>query len=183
MHGACRWHLSTDGGVFVDAEEKCNRLSTERVPGVDARCQEVTFVHKMGIFCGRGREMQPPVHGEGAWCGCTVPGGDFCPQNGYLLWMERGALGSREGPVPPSLPQLPPFPLLLPLRGNLQYPYLQYLGGGGGDFYAAGNLEAGDADDFSGGIAQNHYIAFVQVLEFYVREVIGNLFAAAQSYW
>ena len=44
--------MSTDGGVFVDAEEKCNRLSTERVPGVDARCQEVTFVHKMGIFCG-----------------------------------------------------------------------------------------------------------------------------------
>ncbi len=44
--------MSTDWGVFVDAEEKCNRLSTERVPGVDARCQEVTFVHKMGIFCG-----------------------------------------------------------------------------------------------------------------------------------
>ena len=44
--------MSTEGGAFVDAEEKCNRLSTERVPGVDARCQEVTFVHKMGIFCG-----------------------------------------------------------------------------------------------------------------------------------
>ena len=85
-------------------------------------------------------------------------------------------------PQPPSLPQLTPFPPLL-LRGNLQYPYLQYLGGGGGDFYAAGNLESGDADDFSGGVAQNHYIAFVQVFEFYVREVIGNLFAAAQSYW
>jgi len=44
--------LSTDGGVFVDSEDKCNRLSTERVPGVDARCPLVTFVHKMGIFCG-----------------------------------------------------------------------------------------------------------------------------------
>ena len=99
---------------------------------------------------------------------------------------EQGGACAAVAPAAAAVPAVASATAAAPallLRGNLQYPYLQYLGGGGGDFYAAGNLEAGDADDFSGGIAQNHYIAFVQVLEFYVREVIGNLFAAAQSYW
>ena len=56
-HGAWRWHLSTDGGVFVDAAEKCSRLSTQEVPSVEVRFTEVTF-----------------VHGRGHFCGCTVPG-------------------------------------------------------------------------------------------------------------
>ena len=85
-HGAQRWHLSTDGGVFVDTEEKYSRLSTEMVPGVDVRCPEVTFVHGRGCFCGCRREMQPPVHAGGAWRGRTVPGGDFCPRRGCLAW-------------------------------------------------------------------------------------------------
>ena len=66
-------------------------------------------------------------------------------------------------------------------NGVLENPDLQDLGGGGGNFYAAGNLEAGDADDFSGGIAQHHYISFVQVFKLYIREVIGHLFAPFQS--
>ena len=41
--GAWRWLLSTGGGFFVDAEGKCCRLSTQRVPSVDALCQGVTF--------------------------------------------------------------------------------------------------------------------------------------------
>ena len=56
MYGARRWHLSTDGGVFVDAEENSCRLSTQRVPGVDVWCQQVAFVHGWGRFCGRGGE-------------------------------------------------------------------------------------------------------------------------------
>ncbi len=70
-HGARRWHLSTDGGIFVDAAEKCSRLSTQEVPGVDVRCLEVTF-----------------VHGESAQRGSSVPGGDFCPRRGCLAWMH-----------------------------------------------------------------------------------------------
>ncbi len=81
--------MSTDGGVFVDAEEKCIRLSTEMVPGVDVRCLQVALVHGWGCFCGRGREMQSPVHGEGAWRGRTVPGGDFCPRTGAFLWTRK----------------------------------------------------------------------------------------------
>lgn len=63
-----------------------------------------------------------------------------------------GEQGGACAAVAPATATAPAAPALL-LRGNLQYPYLQYLGGGGGDFYAAGNLEAGDADDFSGGVA------------------------------
>ena len=54
------------------------------------------------------------------------------------------------------------------LNRVLEHPYLQDLGGGGGNFYAAGNLEAGQADDFAGGIAQHHHISFVQVLKLYI---------------
>ena len=59
--GVWRNLLCTTNGILVDAEEKCNRLSTQMVPGVDERCREVSFVHRMGIFCGRRRKMQPPV--------------------------------------------------------------------------------------------------------------------------
>ncbi len=59
--GARRLLLSTEWVSFVDAEGKCSRLSTQGVPGVDARCLEETFVHRMGIFCGCRRKMQPPV--------------------------------------------------------------------------------------------------------------------------
>ncbi len=59
-------------------------------------CQKVTFVHKNGIFCGRGGKMLPPVHAEGAQRGSSVPGanfwapvGGFCPQKWYLLWTRR----------------------------------------------------------------------------------------------
>ena len=53
-------------------------------------CPEVVFVHKNGIFCGRGGEMLPPVHVQGAQRGSPVPGGDFCPQAGAFLWTRRG---------------------------------------------------------------------------------------------
>ncbi len=49
--------MSTEWVSFVDAEGKCSRLSTQGVPGVDARCQEVTFVHKMALQ--RGRKVPP----------------------------------------------------------------------------------------------------------------------------
>ena len=46
-----------------------------------------------GLFClcilRLNPEMQPPVHGEGALRGCTVPGGDFCPRMGVFLWMRK----------------------------------------------------------------------------------------------
>ena len=76
--GARRLLLSTEWVSFVDAEGKCNRLSTQGVPGVDARCREVSFVHRMGIFCGCRRKMQPPVHKMALQRGRKVPGGDFC---------------------------------------------------------------------------------------------------------
>ena len=65
--------LSTDGGIFVDAEGKCCRLSTQEAPSVEVRCREATF-----------------VHAGGAQRGCMVPGGGFCPQAGAFLWMRRG---------------------------------------------------------------------------------------------
>jgi len=34
-------------------------------------------------------EMQPHVHGEGAWRGQAVPGGDFCPRMGVFLWTRK----------------------------------------------------------------------------------------------
>ena len=48
--------LSTDGGIFVDAEGKCCRLSTYRVPSVDAWCPGSDFRGPEGtpiqiIFC------------------------------------------------------------------------------------------------------------------------------------
>ena len=48
-------------------------LSTQEVPSVDAWCREVVFVHRRGHFCGCGGEMLPPVHVQGAQCGCMVP--------------------------------------------------------------------------------------------------------------
>ena len=51
--------------------------------------------------------MQSPVHGEGAWRGCTVPGGDFCPQMGVFLWTQKtnaapAAVAAGESTVPVS---------------------------------------------------------------------------------
>ena len=71
--GAGRGFLSTGGGIFVDAEGKCCRLSTYRVPSVEVRCPEVFF-----------------VHAGGAQRGSSVPGGGFCPRTGAFLWMRRG---------------------------------------------------------------------------------------------
>jgi len=88
--GARRWLLSTDRGIFVDAEGRRCRLSTYRVPSVEVRCRELAFVHRRGHFCGCGGEMLPPVHVQGAFCGSSVPGGGFCPQAGAFLWMRRG---------------------------------------------------------------------------------------------
>ena len=44
--------MSTGGGIFVDAEEKCCRLSTLRMPSVEARYQKMAFIHKKGPFRG-----------------------------------------------------------------------------------------------------------------------------------
>ena len=44
--------MSTGGGIFVDAEEKCFRLSTQEVLFVEVWCQKVAFVHKRGPFRG-----------------------------------------------------------------------------------------------------------------------------------
>ena len=84
--------LSTDRGIFVDAEGNSNRLSTQEVLFVEVWCREGTFVHKKGIFCGRGKKMLPPVHAEGAFCGSLVPGGDFCPRTGALFVDVEGDL-------------------------------------------------------------------------------------------
>ena len=114
--GARRLLLSTEWVSFVDAGEKCSRLSTQRVPGVDARCQKVTFVHRMGIICGSRRKMQPPIHAEGAWCGRKVPGGEFCPQNGYLLWMPKKNATACPQNGPPAWTQGASASLRKPLR-------------------------------------------------------------------
>ena len=71
VHGEGAWRGCTVPGGSIcprrgclvwmqKREEKCNRLSTERVPGVDSRCPLVPFVHRWGCFCGRRREMKPP---------------------------------------------------------------------------------------------------------------------------
>ena len=85
--------MSTGGGIFVDAEEKCCRLSTLRVPSVEVQCweqpsgcPEATFVHRRGHFCERGGKMLPPVHTGGAFCGSLVPEGGFCPRRRCFLW-------------------------------------------------------------------------------------------------
>ena len=62
-----------NGYLLWMPKEKCSRLSTQRVPGVDARCQEVSFVHRSGIFCGCRRKMQQPVHKMAFQRGCKVP--------------------------------------------------------------------------------------------------------------
>lgn len=49
-------------------------LSTQGVPDVDARWQQVGFVH-IG----------------GAWRGCLVVRGWFCPRRGCLAWMPGGS--------------------------------------------------------------------------------------------
>ena len=38
MYGARRWHLSTDGGVFVDAEEIPGETFPEKQGGVSKMC-------------------------------------------------------------------------------------------------------------------------------------------------
>ena len=85
--------LLETGAFFVcvssGAIRKCSCLSTEMVPSVEVRCPEVAFVHGWGCFCGCRREMQPPVHTDGAWCGRTVPGGGICPRLGVFLWMPQ----------------------------------------------------------------------------------------------
>ncbi len=53
------------------------------------RCRKVTFVHRLGIFCGCRKKMQLPVHKMAFQRGRKVPEGDFCPQNWYLLWMPK----------------------------------------------------------------------------------------------
>ena len=46
-----------------------------------------------------------------------------------------------------------------------------------------GDLQAGDADDLAGCVAQHIYTALVQVLEFDVGEIVGHFLAAVQSKW
>ena len=60
---------------------------------VDGRCLGGAFVHGGKVFCGRGREMRPPVHTEGAICGCSVPRSSICPQVGGVLWTRKGKCG------------------------------------------------------------------------------------------
>ena len=40
MYGARRWHLSTDGGVFVDAEEIPGETFPEKLGGVSKMCKK-----------------------------------------------------------------------------------------------------------------------------------------------
>ena len=37
--------------------------------------------------------MRPPVHTEGAICGCSVPRRGICPRRGGILWMRKGKCG------------------------------------------------------------------------------------------
>ncbi len=50
-------------------QEKCCRLSTQGVPGEDAWCSGMAFVHGRRCFCGCGK-------GNVA----------VCPRRGYLVW-------------------------------------------------------------------------------------------------
>jgi len=43
-----------------------------------------------GVFVDAAREMLPPVHAGGAWCGRMVLGGGFCPREEVFLWMRQG---------------------------------------------------------------------------------------------
>ena len=75
--GARRWFLSTKMVSFVDAEGKCCRLSTYRVPSVEVRCREGTFVHRRGHFCGRGEGIAAA-----------------CPQIRPISWMKWAFVGA-----------------------------------------------------------------------------------------
>ena len=44
------------GAFLWMRRENSNRLSTQEVLFVEVWCWEGTFVHKKGIFCGRGRK-------------------------------------------------------------------------------------------------------------------------------
>ena len=47
-------------------------LSTNRGVFVDAEYSKAAFVHKKGIFCGCREKLQLPVHTEGTWCGRNI---------------------------------------------------------------------------------------------------------------
>lgn len=52
------------------------RLSTKRVPSVDAQSPQRTYIHKKGTQRGRAE-----------------PAEDFCPQKGYPAWTHRARKG------------------------------------------------------------------------------------------
>ena len=72
-------------GIFVDAEEKCCRLSTQEVLFVEVWCQKMAFVHAEGAHRGSS------VPGAIFW----VPVGGFCSRIGYLLWTLRKKIAAR----------------------------------------------------------------------------------------
>ncbi len=71
-----------------------------------------------GILVDAEGKMQPPVHAEGAWRGRKVPKGDFCPQNGYLLWMPKENASSSSHSSPKDTPYED--------RSNSQAPYMTF---------------------------------------------------------